>query len=66
MSNKNKIVVIGITGALMVGAAIYLTSKHKRRRIAIQRQEIADEGYETAFDILYPLKSKQLRRYKSS
>lgn len=47
-----------ITGAIAgaaVGAALYLLKRQKhKKRLAV----VADAGYETAYDIHYPLKYK--------
>lgn len=50
MKTSTKIA-LGLTAALATGVVIYVVRK---RRFARMLQNIADEGYETARDILYP------------
>lgn len=65
MTKQNTLILIGITAALTVTTLVLFTSlKKKRKVLQFQKQEVADEGYETAFDILYPLKSPQWRKNK--
>jgi hypothetical protein len=53
---KGDKLLIGITSVLALGLAIYLVGKTKRDRMWERLDKIAEEGYETAADILYPLK----------
>ncbi len=65
MTKKNTLILIGVTAALTVTTFVLVTRfKKKRKFLQLQRQEVADEGYETAFDILFPLKSPQWRKNK--
>lgn len=61
MRNRNTIILAGLTAALAVGTILFISGATKKRRIFVQSKEVADEGYETALDILFPLKS-QLKR----
>lgn len=61
-----KIIVIGITSALAIGIAIYLSGKTKKDRMLQRLDKIADEGYETAADVLFPLKSPWIKRFRFS
>lgn len=64
MRKHNKLILIGIITVIAVGSIVYVSGLTRKRRVFMQRQEIADEGYETAQDILFPLKSQQLKRLK--
>ncbi len=64
MAKQRKYIIAGITAALALGSFFIINNIVKRRRTLQLRQAIADEGYETAYDILYPLKSQHQRRYK--
>lgn len=65
MTKKNTLILIGVTAALTVTTFVLVTRfKKKRKFLQLQRQEVADEGYETAFDILFPLQSPQWRKNK--
>ena len=50
---------IGVAALAAVGLAIYVMSREKRKEKTNSRlAHIADEGYETAHDVLYPNKFK--------
>lgn len=59
---KGDALLIGITSILALGLAIYLVGKTKRDRMIERLDKIAEEGYETAGDILYPLKGSWSKR----
>jgi hypothetical protein len=63
MKKHHKFILIGLTTALAVGVVLYAANQNKKRRVSFQRQEVADEGYELAQDILFPMKN-QLKKYK--
>ena len=64
MTKKNTFILVSLTAAITVTSFVLVSGIKKKRRISqVQKQEIADEGYETAHDILYPLKSKQWRKF---
>ena len=56
MKKSQLIAITALTTLLAGTAALYLLNrkKHKRRLITV-----SDEGYETAYDIHYPLKYKR-------
>ena len=59
MKKQEKVIWLG-TAVLLTASAIFLLfSQKQKRRIKYERQEIADEGYEFAADILFPLKSQR-------
>jgi hypothetical protein len=60
---KGETLLIGITSILALGLAIYLVGKTKRERMFERLDKIAEEGYETAADILYPLKGTWSERF---
>ena len=65
MRNREK-VLIGITSVLAIGLAMYIVGKTKKDRMWERLDKIAEEGYETAADILYPLKGTWTKRYRTS
>ena len=65
MRNGEKLL-IGVTSVLAIGLTIYLISKTKKDRMWERLDKIAEEGYETAGEILYPLKGSWTRRYRTS
>lgn len=66
MMKNRQILIIGITSVLAVGLAIYIAGKTKKDRMLQRLDKIADEGYETAADVLYPLKNPWIKRYRPS
>ncbi|MDB5193667.1 MAG: hypothetical protein JWQ96_3230 [Segetibacter sp.] len=62
MSNNKKILT-GIVTIGAIGIAIYLSKRSEARRHQQVLSVVADEGYETAYDILFPVKKQRLRRY---
>lgn len=65
MKNR-QILVIGITSVLAIGLAIYITGKTKKDRMLQRLDKIAEEGYETAADVLFPIRSPWIRRFRST
>jgi hypothetical protein len=55
-----KKILVGIGFATVIGLVVYLV--RNRRKINRMSQEVAEHGYETAHDILFPGKNK--RRHK--
>ena len=54
---QNKIILgaaATIAVGIGIGVSIYLIKKH---RLQLMRNQVSEEGYETAQDILFPLKS---------
>ena len=69
MKNRH-IVIIGITSLATIGLIILLAGKTKKYRIRERLDKIADEGYETAGDILFPFnkplyKSEEYSYYRN-
>lgn len=54
MKKSEKIIVVA-AAATLVGLALFAVDKLRLRRFL---NSISDEGYETAYDILYPEKKK--------
>jgi hypothetical protein len=54
----NKLALGILAGAALVTASMIL-AKNRKKRMCMMLSEVADEGYETAHDILYPGKSKK-------
>ena len=61
-NNKKLIRLLSIASLSTIGVVFFVSWKQhvkKQKRIL---EQIADEGYETAHDILYPLKRGSIRR----
>lgn len=65
MRNREKLL-IGITAVLAVGLAVFIAGKTKKDRMLQRLDKIAEEGYETAADILYPLKAPWPKKFRAS
>lgn len=63
---KDQKLIIGITAVLAVGLALYIAGKTKKDRMFERLDKIAEEGYETAGDILFPLRKPLIKRFRSS
>lgn len=61
MKKTNKII-LGVAAAAAVGFLIYTI--RNRRQSAIRHARVADEGYETAHDILFPDKKSRCRKLR--
>jgi hypothetical protein len=55
-----KKILVGIGFATVVGLIVYMV--RNRRKINRMSQEVAEHGYETAHDILFPKKSKRRQK----
>jgi len=51
---KNDIIILGITSIATIGLIVLLAGRTKKHRIMERLEKIAEEGYETAGDILFP------------
>jgi hypothetical protein len=59
----SKKIIAGIGLATVVGLVIYLVRRHKSNRIRKEvAEQVAEHGYETAQDILFPKKGRKGRR----
>ena len=59
---NNKVILTGIVTIGVIGLAIYLTKKNEAKREECELSMVADEGYETAYDILFPVKKPRTWR----
>ncbi|MER3471975.1 MAG: hypothetical protein C4330_11820 [Chitinophagaceae bacterium] len=60
---KKRIILIGTTALLTAaGITLYLLRRQKKSKQWKRSIAISDAGYETAGDLLYPLRSRRLRR----
>jgi hypothetical protein len=55
-----KKILVGIGFATVVGLIVYMV--RNRRKINRMSQEVAEQGYETAHDILFPKKNKRRQK----
>lgn len=60
MKNSYRIL-LGVASLAAVGVIIILAQRGKNETMRKRTQEVADEGYELAYDVLYPLRNKRFR-----
>ncbi len=66
MRNREKLLIGITTSVLAIGLAIYIVGKTKKDRMVQRLDKIAEEGYETAADILYPLRGSWTKKYRAA
>jgi len=65
MKATNKRIIAGIGLIALAGIIFYLRRRHKTNIInELKSQQVAEHGYETAHDILFPKKTKRIRKYR--
>jgi hypothetical protein len=62
-------IIAGIGLVTVVGLIVYLVRRQKTKRInkqtaELMKEQVAEQGYETAHDILFPKKNKRERKVK--
>ena len=62
MKDRNKIIIGIATATILVGISLLVVGKKKKQCENTRLDKIADEGYETAGDILYPIRSNFFKR----
>jgi hypothetical protein len=60
--NTRQTLLFGASSIAAVALVVYLAGKRKRSNRNRRLNRIADEGYETAQDILYPISTKRMRK----
>lgn len=55
----SKLAALGIASTIAVGMIVYFIRKNRHDRVLVN---VADAGYETAEDILYPLRNQRLKK----
>ena len=58
MKTRNKIL-LGVAAITVAGLVVYLANRKKTHRML---EQIADEGYETAHDVLFPDKERRNKK----
>ena len=54
-----KNIIAGIALATVVGLVVYAVRRHQKNR---RQSKVAEHGYETAYDILFPSKNKRKQK----
>jgi hypothetical protein len=64
MTATNKRILAGIGLIAVAGIFVYLRRRSKENMInELKAEQVSEHGYETAHDILFPKKSKRIRKY---
>ena len=61
---NTKKIILGIAAAAIITALVVNSEKKRKKKASKRLIEIADEGYETAHDILFPRKNKEFSKLK--
>ena len=56
MKDRNKIIIGLTSAAILIGVGALIAGRKKKQCKNTRLDKIADEGYETAGDILYPMR----------
>lgn len=65
MTATQKRVIVGIGLITAAGIIIYLRRRYRKNIInELKAEQVAEHGYETAHDILFPKKSRRIKRYR--
>ena len=56
---KKELITLTVLTAILAGTTIYLLRKNNRNQHRKRLATVSDAGYETAYDIHYPLKYKR-------
>ncbi|HEV8283459.1 MAG TPA: hypothetical protein VGQ09_04075 [Chitinophagaceae bacterium] len=64
MSRKK--IIVGISLLAVAGIIIYLSRRHQTSIInKLKAEQVAEHGYETAYDILFPKKNKRIKKHRN-
>jgi len=60
---NRKQIIAGISLITLAGIIIYLRRRHRINTLnELKTEQVADHGYETAHDILFPKKKKRIKK----
>ena len=57
---KKNTILIGIASTIVIVSVLYLVKKNRMEKKLLS---VADAGYETAHDVLFPLKRRRWKKY---
>ena len=66
MTATNRRIIAGLGLITLAGIIIYLRRREKKNIIInqLKAEQVAEHGYETAHDILFPNRSRRIKRYR--
>lgn len=58
-------IIAGISLLTLAGIMIYLRRRHRANVIKqLKAEQVAEQGYETAHDILFPKQKRRIKKYR--
>jgi len=58
-------IIAGISLLTLTGMIIYLRRRHRAKVVrALRAEQVAEQGYETAHDILFPKPKRRIKKYR--
>jgi len=65
MTATNRRIIAGLGLITLAGIFFYLRRREKKNIISkLRAEQVAEHGYETAHDILFPGRSRRIKRYR--
>jgi hypothetical protein len=62
---NRKQIIAGISLLTFAGIVIYLTRRHRANVLRqLKAEQVAEHGYETAHDILFPKQKRRIKKYR--
>jgi hypothetical protein len=62
---NRKRIIAGISLLTLAGIILYVRRRHRANVVnELKAEQVAEHGYETAHDILFPKKSKRIKRHR--
>ena len=62
---NRKQIIVGISLLTLAGVTIYLRRRHRVNAMkALRAEQVAEHGYETAHDILFPKQRRRIKKYR--
>lgn len=56
---KTSKITLGVVSTITLGIIIYAVASNRKHKVKRRLLDVSDAGYETAYDILYPMKPKR-------
>ena len=64
---NRKRIIAGISLLTLAGIILYLRRRHRANLMnELKAEQVSEHGYETAHDILFPKKTKRIKRHRTT
>ena len=64
---NRKRIIAGISLLALAGIILYVRRRHRANAVNdLKAEQVAEHGYETAHDILFPKKDRRIKRHRSN